>query len=51
MLVKLVLLKTFFGAFFQNFFNEFKISVKFCVFCYLFYLKKKIYIFGHFSTF
>ncbi len=34
--VKLVLLITFFGAYFYNFFNGFKISVKFCVFLYLF---------------
>ncbi len=32
MFVNLVLLITFFGAFFQNFFNGFEISVKFCVF-------------------
>jgi hypothetical protein len=32
MFVKLVLLKTFFGAFLKNFFNGFEISMKFCVF-------------------
>jgi hypothetical protein len=32
MFVKLVLLITFFGAFVNNFFNGFEISVKFCVF-------------------
>jgi hypothetical protein len=32
MFVRLVLLITFFGATFYNFFNGFKISVKFCVF-------------------
>jgi hypothetical protein len=32
MFVKLVLLITFFGVFFYNFFNGFEISVKFCVF-------------------
>jgi hypothetical protein len=32
MFVKLVLLITFQGAFFNNFFNGFEISVKFCVF-------------------
>jgi hypothetical protein len=31
MFVKLVLLITFFGAFFNNFCNGFEISVKFCV--------------------
>jgi hypothetical protein len=52
MFVKLVLLITFFGAFFYNFFNGFKISVKFCVFWHLFrFFQKKIFFLGHISTF
>ncbi len=39
--VQLVLLITFFGAFFKNFFNGFKIRVKSCAFLYLFWFKKK----------
>jgi hypothetical protein len=45
----LVLLITF-GAFFKHFFNRFKISMKFCVFCYLFDFSKKICL-GYISTF
>ncbi len=43
MFVKLVLLITFFGAFFKNFLNGIEISMKFCVFLYLF--KKSYYYF------
>jgi hypothetical protein len=32
LLIKLVLLITFFGAFLKNFFKGFEISMKFCVF-------------------
>jgi hypothetical protein len=35
------LLITFFGAFFQNVFNGFKISLKFCVFLYPYYIFNK----------
>jgi hypothetical protein len=43
-------LKPFFGAFFHNFFNGFKISVKFCVFNAFFdFFEKKIF-FCHIGT-
>ncbi len=35
---------TFFVCIFDNFFNGFEISVKFCVFRYLFWFKKKMYV-------
>ncbi len=45
------LLITFFGTFFQKFFNVFEISVKFCFFWHLFlFFWKKIFV-GHISTF
>jgi hypothetical protein len=51
MFVKLVLLITFFSAFFHNLFNGFEISVKFCVFDTFFdFIKKKNFL-GHISTF
>ncbi len=46
MSVKLVLLITFFCAFFYNFFNGFEISTRFWVFWYLFW-----FCLGHISTF
>jgi hypothetical protein len=38
MFVKLVLLITLFGAFLYNFFNGFRISVKFCIFLISFFI-------------
>jgi hypothetical protein len=49
MFVKLVLPITFFGAFFQNFFNGFEISMKFGFF--IPFLIKKENCLGHISTF
>jgi hypothetical protein len=48
--VKLVLLITFFGVFFYNFFNGFEISMKLCVFLYLLWFFPK-YFLGHISNF
>jgi hypothetical protein len=45
MFVKLVLLITFFCAFFHNFFNGFEISVKFCVFWHLYQFFQKKFFF------
>jgi hypothetical protein len=45
-----VFANNFFGTCFKNFFNGFEISVKFCVFRYLFNLKKKNFL-GHISSF
>jgi hypothetical protein len=51
MFVKLVLLITFVCAFFNNFFNGFEISVKFCVFWHLFgFFQQNIFL-GHICTF
>jgi hypothetical protein len=57
MFVKLVLLITFFGAFFHNLFNGFEISVKFCVFLHLFgffsknfFLKAILVFFSNFEA-
>ncbi len=37
----------FFGAYFYNFFNGFEISVKFCVFLYLFYFFAENFFLGY----
>jgi hypothetical protein len=41
----------FYVTFYKNFFNEFEINVKFCVFDTFFDLKKKKCFLGHVSTF
>jgi hypothetical protein len=42
---------TFFGGFFNKFFNGFEISMKFCVFQHLFLIKKKEVVLGHISRY
>ncbi len=51
MFVKLVLLITFVCAFFNNFLNGSKISMKFCVFWCLFWLFQNKIFYCHISTF
>jgi hypothetical protein len=51
MSVKLVLVKTYFGAFFKNFFSEFENSMKFCVFDTFFDIFQNKFFKGHISTF